>query len=607
MRRTSFFAIAARRDSLASPGLDAEQLAEIEHAGDWRCAVRLPGLAVWSEPSGALPVRALPRGSGVLIGEVLPRAAAAPSPWAAPHVDWENPRAAAGHLCAGAWGAYVALLRDPRARLALFREPTGQLPAFAWTLRSGERVVASDPRRVPAALSPPDLGIHWERVWRFTAQPGAASDRPLLDGLQGACPGQLLWLDEQDAAPETVWTPADFIPRGGRMPDEAAETIVARVDQAVAGRLRHHDRVLVEVSGGLDSAIVAGAIAAAGLTRRVAAWLNIVGGEREADEARYADAVVRRVGAALHRIERRARRLDVDEIEAAAFEPWPTMAAIEPDRDRIEAELARSLGATAIVSGQGGDAAFFQMPGAAIFADALRDRGLRALNSPLLANVARRTRRSVWGVLAEVAPDKRRTAPARRSPYVLAPPGEAEHPWVRAAREADAPPGKRLQILALAALHLHQADSRRRAVADIVFPLFSQPLIEHALAIPSYVLAGAAYDRPFARQAFAARLPSEVLARRGKGDHTVHYAHVVARSLDVIRPYLLDGSLCRAGVLDRAALERALRPERLIWEEQPGAILWATAVEAWVRTWQRQVPDARTAPRRPGRDARRGS
>jgi hypothetical protein len=51
-------------------------------------------------------------------------------------------------------------------------------------------------------------------------------------------------------------------------------------------------------------------------------------------------------------------------------------------------------------------------------------------------------------------------------------------------------------------------------------------------------------------------------------------------------------------VLDRAALEAHLDPDRLIWRGAPTDVLWATVTEAWVRYWQTQVPDSLSAVRR---------
>jgi asparagine synthase (glutamine-hydrolysing) len=136
----------------------------------------------------------------------------------------------------------------------------------------------------------------------------------------------------------------------------------------------------------------------------------------------------------------------------------------------------------------------------------------------------------------------------------------------------------------------------RGEVLAVRHPLLSQPVVELCLGIPSWRLT-AGRDRGFARAAFAHRLPPRVAHRRSKGVLSTLYAKRLVHSLDVVRPWLLDGALCRAQVLDRAVLEAALTPEALLWEGQASRLAWAACLEGWVRHWQRRVPDAAGATR----------
>lgn len=56
-----------------------------------------------------------------------------------------------------------------------------------------------------------------------------------------------------------------------------------------------------------------------------------------------------------------------------------------------------------------------------------------------------------------------------------------------------------------------------------------------------------------------------------------------ATSPTFLRPHLLDAVLVSSGVLDGAAVERALQPDTLIWR--------AASLESWIRYWQTRVPD----------------
>jgi asparagine synthase (glutamine-hydrolysing) len=273
----------------------------------------------------------------------------------------------------------------------------------------------------------------------------------------------------------------------------------------------------------------------------------------------------------------------------------PPMSALGRLYDRDMAERATALGADAIVTGQGGDAAFFQMPTAHLLADALRLGGPRALFSGVWGDTARWTGRPAWRVLADLW---RRAAPMEPPPLLpgLDPEvGLSVHPWVEEA--AQAPPAKRLQVAALAGAQVYPGDSSRRRAAEVLRPLLSQPVLEHVLAIPAPQLAEGGRDRALTRQAFAGRLPAEIVARRAKGGLGAYYGQVVVASLHWLRPYLLDGVLCDSGLLDRARLEAGLGPAQLIWEGSSVDILAAALMETWVRYWQARIPDSAASPR----------
>jgi asparagine synthase (glutamine-hydrolysing) len=305
------------------------------------------------------------------------------------------------------------------------------------------------------------------------------------------------------------------------------------------------------------------------------------------------------LGVPLTEVRRTPGTIDPLDLRELAGEPWTAMSGVDAARDRDEVCRVQATGARAILSGQGGDAAFFQMPSAMVAADAFRAEGLRLLSSPLLAAVARRTRRSVWAVLAQVRKGREETdyVSSLVSPALRASRRDLVHAWTLEARSQDLAPGKILHVEATANLHVNHGRSRRRQAADLIFPLMTQPVLEHCLSIPTPWLAGESYDRPFAREAFADRIPDLVRHRRAKGMTTVYFAKLVANSLEVLRPFLLDGTLCAAGLLDRRRLEDALRPEGLIWDAKAGDIMSAATVEAWVQHWQRLAPDSPAASR----------
>ncbi len=211
------------------------------------------------------------------------------------------------------------------------------------------------------------------------------------------------------------------------------------------------------------------------------------------------------------------------------------------------------------------------------------------------------TRRSAWAVLATAVRDRRAPAAPFRRPGLAAREVEALplalDPW--SADAADLPPATRAQVRALFQSQLGLGPSRRSAAAEVLNPLMSQPVVEFSLSLsPLELTDGGLRDRALARRAYRSQLPEAVLDRRSKGNLTAYYARLIAASLDHLRPLLLDGALCAGGLLDRAKLERALRPDQLILRPLNSEILLAAVMETWVRWWQTRVPDAAAQPPR---------
>ncbi len=599
MRRI-FLALAWRPTDRASSGRADAVGTRLATETGWRRSTPLAGLALWMPPSQAYPVQPLCGGEAVIIGETSPMPGSAAI--AAGAVEARTVHQVMHQFSRRYWGQYVALAR-PRDGdlLEIYRDPSGAIDLMTWDLGDGLWVVASDMARAPAWLRPRRQSLNWTRIGEMLATPSALTSTPLFDDVEVVAPGEMLTLGGRRPERTPIWSPEMFVQPGGATAADLEAELTRRLQACTAAILQRYDRVLVELSGGLDSSVLAGAISAAGETDRVAAWLNYQGDRADGDEAPYARAVTDRLGAELTVVRKVAAPLDGDHLAELAAEFWPAMAGVDIARDRHEAELVRTTGATAIVSGQGGDGVYFQYPTAMVAADAVHRDGLKALGSPLLADVARRTRGSVWHVLREVrrAARKAETRPTISSEILNRDLRHAArdivHPWVRVARASGVTPGKALHIQGLAVTHIYNGRSRRRRLADLVYPHFAQPVTELCLGIPVPDLAGASYDRPFARRAFADLLPPEIVARRSKGNLTSYFGRMVASSAEFLQPYLLEGCLCEAGLFDRKRLEASLDPVQLVFGGAPGDVLWAAVTEAWVRYWQTQVADSPTA------------
>lgn len=531
---------------------------------------RSTDIAIWTGDVGP-PIQDLGP-SGVLIGRLHPGAPRLPSGM--------DPRTRAERLMAEAWGRWVAVL-PWSGGVTVVRDPSGGLDALVWRL---------GPVWVAASHLPPDLdgllpaeaALDLDRVRTILAHPGAVSGTPALRGVFAAPPGGGVTI-HPDGSVKTfqVWTPA----RAARRSADP-EALAHAVDTAVRMQIAPHARLVGEISGGFDSAVTAASVAAQGLADRAAAWLNFHPEDPEGDERAWARAVAVRAGLRLTERSKTPAALTRDDLEPLACGVRPALQGLDVEYDREAAAQMRAHGATALITGQGGDAVFFQYGTASVAIDRVRRLGLRGLDPVFLHRIARWTRRSTWGVAEGALRDRFGLAP-RPDPEASDPPGAEVHPWLA---DIDAlPPAKRGQIRQLVNAQVFHGDCLRARTGELLHPLLSQPVMEAGLAIPTDRLVEGGRDRDLARRLFSDRLPPELIARRGKGELSSYYGHVVQLSLPLAHELLPDGELVRLGLIDAETLQADLDPDRLIADGAYNLVLIRLVMELWLRRWRARL------------------
>jgi asparagine synthase (glutamine-hydrolysing) len=485
------------------------------------------------------------------------------------------------------WGVWFAIFADGKGHWAL-GDPSPFAPAY-YRVRDGVSFYVSD----LAAASELDPGAHapdldFLRRWITfphlrTASTGLADMKELLPGTRRRVAGGRADID-------IAWNPWAFTAKDRAIADfgEAASAVRREVLRTVPALARGRSNLLLELSGGLDSSIVAAALNAAGLPFDT---VNFVTRRAEGDERPYARAV-----AALNP----GRHFEIDEGEAMLELALPERQRLRPGLNPVMAPLhrqfadhGREVGAETYLTGAGGDNVFCYLTTAAPILDAWHDvGGLTALRTTL-PEVAEMCGSTVW-TTARFA--LRKALRALRAPpgwqrdtaflHADAVPAAPEHhPWLQ--RPPGSPQGKREHMIALLRIQ-HVVDPETR-VADLDFlhPLIAQPLMETCLRIPTWLWVKGGRNRAVARHAFRGLLPDEVLDRRSKGRLEGMCVRAWLRHKDEIADLLLGGALREAGLVDPDPLEAYL--------EQAGApadalyfrIFELISAELWLRSWRR--------------------
>lgn len=537
-------------------------------------------ITVFAAPdSPHLPLR---DGHGIILGHLFERATGQ----AVEHCSSHALDAPAADFVRSYWGGYVAL-RSRHGTAEIVRDPSGAVPCYQVEIDDWH-VVSSSPSLLV------DLGLVAVEIdWTIIAQALVYRDlRPARTALRGIAeiqPG--LWARVYPPGLETqcVWSPWTFTAQSEEIHD--SEEAVATVSQAVRTCLQawggRFDTPLAEISGGLDSSIVAAELARLGRPLSAITFKAVAG---DPDETPYAAAVADHIGATLTTLLPEAGKVELA-VSAAAELARPNARSFAQALDGPEQAVAQALGADAFFSGGGGDNVFCYLRSVAPVIDRLRRQGVGAWLLQTANDMAMLTETSPWEVWYRTIRRllRRSMPPAWAADTSLlaagatqALPLPAGHPWMPV--PADVLPGKRAQVLALMRVQNHLDAHARQAVAPIVFPLLSQPVMEACLRVPSWLWCAGGRNRAVARTAFADALPEPVVARQSKGAFDNLCTQILSQQRDTMREMLTRGALAREGLLDVEAVSALLAvpvPDGL----SVIRLLMLADVEAWARCW----------------------
>jgi len=545
--------------------------------------------------SGQVAFRRLGDGAGLLLGHVFERSGEiADSP------SW-RPSEDGAAFVRRYWGAYVAI-RPSGDGLEVLRDPSAMAPCYV--ARFGAAWLVTDVPRLLCRQGALGCAFDWPLVIASLVSHDWRPGRTALEGIEEVLPGTTVLLRPGAAVRRRVWRPWDFACAPGG-PDLSADALAAAIDGCAQAWARLFRRPLIEISGGLDSAIVAAAFARAAEAPHL---VTFAAGPGDPTELGYAQAIARHLGLPLQVTRPEIEGVDLARSQASEL-PRPNARAFTQAADALSRAHGEAIGADGFLSGGGGDDLFGYGRSVAPALDRLFLEGPGRGVVRSLDEIARMNQATFWEALARFA---RRLA-ARGSPRALR--ADTRLLAADAIDRAGVPvdpdrgrrmPGKAAHVRAIATLPNHLEGHGRAAFAPVLFPLLSQPVVEFCLAVPSWHWCEGGRNRSLARGAYAGRLPAAVIERRSKGAFDGFCARLFERNRACVGEMLLEGMLAGQEIIDRGAVEAGVR------NPAPSAelvmrLLALVDVEAWLQSWSRlrSAPAARarasghTAPARP--------
>ena len=483
------------------------------------------------------------------------------------------------------WGGYVFVHRGRDGVARVFRDPSGALPCYV--KREVDRVILAGD--ITELALPGSGRVDFGEVARVLSSGDARGRRTCIDGIDELIAGECLVVTDGAQTLESWWTPWDHVvPRAGATFDDLAEDLRKTSQSTVGAWTRSYSSILLGVSGGLDSSIVAAAAAPA--AQRLTC-ITLSGPDSDGDERRYAAAMSSHLGLDLREEPREIGDIEVDRA-AAPNHPWPIVPLGRQTNEAVHNRLRSEMPIDAFFTGNGGDAVLCSLRSAIPLIHRVLAEGPSVrLNSTLLdicllTGVDRRTvLRHAWDRYRR---DRGRhqikfnasglTRNAAREARAVG----VSHPWLMPPREIL--PGKTVHAVYLMRAQKSIELYSRAFSPPHVAPLISQPVMELCLSIPTWLWVSGGQNRAVARRAFASELPSLVTTRTSKGGPGGFDMLIYRRNKDRLHERLRHGLLTRNGIFDPALLDV---PEDRSWRgvERIQRILEFAAAENWVRWW----------------------
>lgn len=490
------------------------------------------------------------------------------------------------------WGGYAAVLVGAGGRVTILRDPSGAMPCF---VRKRERCLfASNDAWLVSTCDGMRPRVDFTEVARLLHAFDSTGAKTCLSNVVELIAGQAATCSADREQIDTLWTPWNFVKRTNvRDQDELAALLGDTISDCVSAWAGCFESILLGVSGGLDSSVVAAALPREGPELRL---LSLVGPDADGDETGYACQIAEQVG-----VDLAVRHYDLAHVDigraALPHLPWPVASYFSQSIEAIHQALETESHAAAHFTGSGGDNVFCNFRSSLPLLDRWIAEGLRPgllrtlidisdlteIDVPTILRIAwRRYRRSVRG--HRIVGD-----PSGLSDATLMMLGDSfvPHPWLAAA--ADASPGKAHHVAYLMRAQKSIEMYRRGAAPPQIAPLVSQPVIELSLTIPTWDWIAGGINRAPVRRAFQAQLPPAILHRRSKGGpggfmHQIYEVHAGA-----IDELLRDGMLVANGIIDPAYLSA---PQNVSGYDQARELrlLSFAAAETWVRWWCEATP-----------------
>lgn len=461
------------------------------------------------------------------------------------------------------WGSYIALFFDEQ-RAQILRDPSASQECL-WFNDKNRRLVFSDVNALyKNTINRFNINLEYVAANLYLGR--LNNNKSALKNVFNLKPGYIL--DIESCRIKQIWSPIQFVHSIEKNPD--IKNLELRLKETIIDCIKAwadtYDSVLLNLSGGLDSCVVALCIKLFSKTTLNA--LNISFDSVAGDEVKFAKELCDKFDIPLSIFKLTNSKIKLrDKFKIFPPQHRPLKYGLGFECLEEEELLLKEKNIQAIFSGCGGDALFQSRNSSFISQDYFKEKGFKGLFN-VSRRVAELTDRTVWdlylnSILSKYLKGRKYLYEGSINKNLIHKKysniidnDTVSHPWHEQIQNLNN--GKKFQISGLVDTENFYTYRKTSEYVDIIHPLLSQPIIELCLSIPSYILTPNLINRGLLRSSFKSFLPESIILRRSKGKIGNYYDELIKFNYEDICTELQNGNLIDSEILSKEWLKHNL-------------------------------------------------